>query len=236
MTNDEKYAEIERIVVAFTREYLDRRLLWQLGQIVPGADDHPNVRNVLLKLHEGPEGLRYTMEPQEWLTMALYGAGVRDEDAGEMREIFQSFAEWLFAIPGSYQYEIPDGWANTDMGALWRQALLRTQGDDLVTIAQAAEIAGVTVQAMSQRVTRGITTHVMSTTSIAIVTSSRSGSGALGIAAFTTGESRSTRPHTTAIITTAMRPREGCGATVPGGGVNHSSRPVSLRHVASAST
>ena len=155
MTNDEKYAEIERIVVAFTREYLDRRLLWQLGQIVPGADDHPNVRNVLLKLHEGPEGLRYTMEPQEWLTMALYGAGVRDEDAGEMREICQSFAEWLFAIPGSYQYEIPDGWANTDMGALWWQALLRTQGDDLVTIAQAAEIAGVTVQAMSQRVTRG---------------------------------------------------------------------------------
>ena len=87
--------------------------------------------------------------------MALYGAGVRDEDAGEMREICQSFAEWLFAIPGSYQYEIPDGWANTDMGALWWQALLRTQGDDLVTIAQAAEIAGVTVQAMSQRVTRG---------------------------------------------------------------------------------
>lgn len=155
MTNDEKRAEIERIVVAFTREYIERRLLWQLGQIVPGADDAPGVRDALLKLYEGVEGLRYTMEPQEWLSMALYGAGLAKEDAGEMREVCQAMAEWLFGIPGIYQYSIPDEWAETDMGALWWQALLLTQGDEMITIAAAAELADVTVQAISARIDRG---------------------------------------------------------------------------------
>lgn len=155
MTN-EKYAAIRKIVTDFTREYVQRRLLWQLGQIVPGADDVEPVVSVLHRLYaDEPDALTYTMEPQEWLSMALYGAGLRDEDPSEMREVCQSFAEWLFAIPVSYQYEIPDGWANTDMGALWWQALLRTQGDELITIAEAAEIAGVTVQAISARIDRG---------------------------------------------------------------------------------
>jgi len=33
--------------------------------------------------------------------------------------------------------------------------MIRIQGDELITINDAAKIAGVTVQAMSQRVTRG---------------------------------------------------------------------------------
>ena len=87
--------------------------------------------------------------------MALYGAGLVEEDAGEMREVCQSMAEWLFAIPGINSYEIPDQWADTDMGALWWQALLRSQGDELVTIAMAAKISGRSVQAISSRVDRG---------------------------------------------------------------------------------
>lgn len=156
MTNDEKYAAIRKIVVEFTREYLERRLLWQLGQIVPGADDVEPVVQVVHRLYEDdPDALTYTMEPQEWLSMALYGAGLSDEDPDEMREACQQMAEWLFAVPGIYSYSIPDQWADTDMGALWWQAQLRCEGDELITIAEAAQVAGVTVQAMSQRVTRG---------------------------------------------------------------------------------
>lgn len=156
MTNDEKRASIRKIVVDFTREYIERHLLWQLGQIVPGADDVTSVRTVLLKLYENdPDALRHTMEPQEWMTMALFGAGLNEADPGEMREVCQAMAEWLFAFPGSHRYSIPDEWADTDMGALWWQAQLRCEGDELVTIAEAAQLAGVSVQAMSQRVSRG---------------------------------------------------------------------------------
>ncbi len=156
MTNEEKKAEITRIVREFTREYIERHLLWQLGQIVPGADDIPAVREVLNRLYtEDPDALTYTMEPQEWRTMALYGAGVVDGDAFEMREICQGMAEWLFAFPGSHSYAIPDVWASTEMGVLWWQALLRSEGDALITIAEAATLAGVSVQAISQRIDRG---------------------------------------------------------------------------------
>lgn len=156
MTNDEKRAAVRKIVTEFTREYIERHLLWQLGQIVPGADDVESVVKVVHRLYEDdPAALKYTMEPQEWLSMALFGAGLSDQDPAEMHEVCQQMAEWLFGIPGIYSYTIPDQWADTDMGALWWQALLRAEGDELITITQAAELAGVTVQAISGRIDRG---------------------------------------------------------------------------------
>lgn len=158
MTNEEKREHVARIVKEFTLEYLNRHLLWQLGQIVPGADNPaPNVGEVLRRLHSEPpaEALRFTLEPQEWLQMALYGAGLVEVDAGEIHEVCQGMAESLFAIPGHNAYQIPSQWAETEMGALWWAALIRAQGDELVTIAEAARIAGVSVQAISQRIDRG---------------------------------------------------------------------------------
>ncbi len=156
MTNDQKRAEVERIVREFTMEYLSRHLLWQLGQIVIGADDNEPAMRVIGKLASGDaDALAYTMEPQEWLTMALYGAGVVTADAGEMHEVCQGMAEWLFAIPGINHYEIPQAWADTPMGGLWWQAIIRAEGDDLITLTEAADVAGVTVQAISQRIDRG---------------------------------------------------------------------------------
>ena len=155
MTNDEKRSEVERIVREYTIRYV-QDCLWQLGQIIPGADEIPSVRQVLKVLYEGNvDALSHTMEPQEWLTMALYGAGIIDADAGEMQQICQAMAEWLFALPNHAQYDIPRYWAETDMGALWWQATIRAQGDEMITIAAAAELAGVTVQAISQRISAG---------------------------------------------------------------------------------
>lgn len=156
MTNDEKRAEVERIVREFTTQYIERKLLWQLGQIVPGADDVPAVRAALLQLYAAaPDALQYTMEPQEWRTLALYGAGVIDGDPAEMQEIVQSMAEWFFSLPNWNRYDIPKWWSDTELGALWWQAVIRNQGDELITIAEAADVAGVTVQAISQRIMRG---------------------------------------------------------------------------------
>lgn len=156
MTNDEKRSEVERIVREFTTQYIERRLLWQLGQIVPGADQNDTVRHALVQLYAGtPDALQYTMEPQEWRTLALYGAGVIDGDPAEMQEIAQSMAEWLFSLPTYNSYQIPDFWADTELGALWWAAVIRNRGDELITISEAAKLAGVTVQAISQRIERG---------------------------------------------------------------------------------
>lgn len=145
-------ARVVEIVTQFTQEYLDRHLIWQLGQIIPGADGWVHDK-MPPQLHAGD--LRYTLQPQEWLTMARYGAGLIDADAGEMQEICQSMAEWLFAIPGYYAYSIPAEWAETDMGTLWWAAHIRAMGDELITIAEAADLAGVSVQAISARIDRG---------------------------------------------------------------------------------
>lgn len=157
MTNEEKRAEVVRIVIEFTKEYIEQRLIWQAGQTVPGADQNERLTHAYNRLYSDPpeEAIRYTMEPQQWLEMALFGAGLLDTDRGEMRDVCQSLAEWMFSIPGSYHYEIPGFWADTPMGALWWQAFIRSEGDELVTIAMAAKIAGRSVQAISARVDRG---------------------------------------------------------------------------------
>lgn len=156
MTNDDKRATTITTVAQFAQQYIES-LLWQSGQMAPGADQNEPLRTALMALHQDPgEGLRHTMEGQEWLTMALYGAGILEEDAGYIREICQGLAEWMFARPGGfYSYDIPARWADTPMGQLWWLAVLRTEGDELITLTQAAEIAGVTVQAISQRIVRG---------------------------------------------------------------------------------
>ena len=144
-------AETTKIVRDFVWEFWRERTR-QIGQLVPGADMDVQAK-LPSEAWENP--FPYMMEAQEWLALALYGAGLTDEDPLEMREACQSLAEWLFGIPGSSAYAIPDEWADTAMGALWWAALVRTEGDELITIAQAAEIAGVTVQAISGRIERG---------------------------------------------------------------------------------
>lgn len=123
-----------------------------IGNTVPGA-------SVDLPAEAWADPFRYTMEPQEWLTLARYGAGLApDEDPGEMYEICQSMAEWLFSIPGASSYTIPSEWYDTPMGALWGMAFAKVQGDELITIAQAAELAQISMQAISARIDRGTLT------------------------------------------------------------------------------
>ena len=138
---------IEATVRAFTVAFVESRA-WQLGQIVPGLD-------VTITKAAPLGNLSATMQPQEWLRMAFYGAGLVDADAAEIHDVCQSLAEWLFAIPGESAYSIPDAWADTPMGALWWAALVRAEGDALVTVAEAAALAGVSIKTLSKRIDRG---------------------------------------------------------------------------------
>lgn len=149
MTNEEKNERITQTVAAFAVAYW-QEIVRQAGQMVPGADGKIGMTPITTE-----NVFQMTMEPQEWLTMARYGAGLIDADNGYIYEICQGVAEWLFAVPGSASYTIPDSFSETPFGALWAAAFVRVQGDELITIAEAAEMAGVTVQAISQRIDRG---------------------------------------------------------------------------------
>lgn len=148
--NDE-INEITDVVKKFTAAFIESRI-WQLGQTIPGIEgaifETASPQAIAGDLH-------HTMQPQEWLRMALYGACLADDDAGEIHDICQELAEWLFAAPGEATYSISDDWAETPMGALWWGALVRAEGDELITLAEAAAMAGVSTQAISQRVSRG---------------------------------------------------------------------------------
>lgn len=149
MTDSPQHAKIKTIVENFTRQ-LWQDMTWRLGQMIPGADG-----KVILTGEQFADPLRYMLEPQEWLTMAEYGAGLTEGDPLEILEICQSLAEWLFSIPGESAYEIPAIWYTTELGSLWAAAFIRCQGDELITIAEAAQLAGVTVQAIAARLDRG---------------------------------------------------------------------------------
>lgn len=148
MIENEKSDKVIQIVKEFAAAYWDQ-LRRQVGQFVPGADMNLPIDIWIDNV------LERTMEPQEWLVMAKYGAGLIEADAAYIYEICQGVAEWLFSVPGSSIYTIPDSFSDTPFGALWAAAFIRVQGDDLITITEAAELAGVTVQAISARIDRG---------------------------------------------------------------------------------
>lgn len=144
--------QVEQTVIQFSREFVESRL-WQLGQIKPGLDATPDALALGEALYR-PDALASLMQPNEWLRLALYGAGLCEADAGEMHDVAQSLAEWLFAIPGHGEYAVPDAWADTPMGALWWAALIRAEGDELITLSEAAETTGMSLSSLSQLVSR----------------------------------------------------------------------------------
>jgi|SRR3990167_314649 len=150
MSTDEIIQQITETVKNFASQFY-QDLAWRAGQMIPGMDG-----KMLLTPEQYADPLKYMMEPQEWLTMAKYAVGLLpDADPGEIYEICQALAEWMFSIPGESAYEIPAAWYATPVGALWATAFVKVQGDELISIAEAAEMAGVSVQAVSQRIDRG---------------------------------------------------------------------------------
>jgi len=163
MTNDEtrqKEAYARETVANFAQALWESRS-WQLSRMLAGADVNLLLMDKGARVPFREEWLTMGMEPQEWLFMARAGLGLVEpasENRAYVREIVQSLAEWLFAIPGEASYEIPLAWYETPMGALWAAALIWVEGDELITLKEAAELARVSVQAISTRVSRGTLT------------------------------------------------------------------------------
>lgn len=154
MTTDEKLQQITQTIIEFTQQYF-HDLTWRAGQLIPGLDG--KIADATpAEAHADP--LKYMMEPQEWLVMAKAAVGLvenNEDNRGYVYEICQGLAEWLFSIPGMSAYEIPKIWQEHPVGALWWSAFIWSQNDELITIAEAAKLAGVSVQAISQRIDRG---------------------------------------------------------------------------------
>jgi len=75
---------------------------------------------------------------------------------GVIQEGIQDLMERLFCPPGLYTtYDIPSRFWEHPLGQMVARALLWIRGDELITMTEAAEIRGVTVQAISQAVRVG---------------------------------------------------------------------------------
>ena len=143
-------AQVTDIVTQFATDVARHRLA-TLESIAPGM--HACGESLLTKM--AMTGIAGTDAPATWLSMALYGQNLIDADSAVMQSIADSIGMMLFAIPGQDTYHVPDAWADTRMGTLWWSAVIRAQGDALITLAEASRISGMSLTALHGRITRG---------------------------------------------------------------------------------
>jgi len=93
-----------------------------------------------------------TMLAEKIAIIARYAAG-EELDRMIVADSIQSVMERLFAI-GTF-YEIPRSFWETPFGWMALHAQLRVQGDELMTISEAAEVAGKSVKYISDLARRG---------------------------------------------------------------------------------
>jgi len=143
----ERYEETVR---RFIREYANRRT-WEIEQAFLGiqvgmiTDELAFGSALADQLAEIARAADGQMEHTEngWTEGVLY-EGVQD------------LMERLFCPPGlGTAYDIPARFWETDLGQMVARAMLWMRGDELITIREAAELRGVSVQAISQAIAAG---------------------------------------------------------------------------------
>jgi hypothetical protein len=93
--------------------------------------------------------------PYDWLLVAQYGAGEVDADPAYIVTACQEMARWLFQPPGAGHYSIPEWWYDTEIGRLWSAAYVRASGNQLISISEAADMLGRSMQAVDGYIYRG---------------------------------------------------------------------------------
>ena len=106
------------------------------------------------------DDLRRTMLAESLSMIAHAAAGDFDREnemlVGEIYEHIQDLMEYLFAPPGlSMAYSIPNSFWESPLGSMVARAQVWLRGDELITLKEAAEIRGITIQAISQAVKAG---------------------------------------------------------------------------------
>lgn len=107
-----------------------------------------------------PDDLQRTILAETLATIARAAAGEFDRDneslAGEVYECLQGLMETLFSTPGlGGSYLIPDTFYDSPLGQMVGRAWLWLRHDELITIAEAAKLKNVSVQAISQAINDG---------------------------------------------------------------------------------
>lgn len=144
--------QVTDIVNHFTTELVHTRLA-ALDSISPGFRSCEAAETLVTQL--AMCGTAGTTAPADWLTLALYGQRLIDADPPAMLAIADSLGRLLFAIPGQETYHVSPAWADTRMGALWWSAVIRAEGDALITLAEASRISGMSLTALNGRIVRG---------------------------------------------------------------------------------
>lgn len=100
-----------------------------------------------------------TFLAEEIALIARAAAGEIDREnedlAGELNETIQSTLELLFSSPLITGYQIPDEFWYSEFGQIVARAIVWLRQDQLITVTEAAELRGVSVQAISNAVRDG---------------------------------------------------------------------------------
>ncbi len=76
-------------------------------------------------------------------------------DADEVRGYVQTICEALFSRVGEAAYDVPEDWWSSPLGRVCSSALAVTEGEDLISIADAARELDVPLATLWARVRRG---------------------------------------------------------------------------------
>jgi len=140
----EQYAETIREALA----QVYHRAQWNMQEHF-GLYDLPQIHG---------EGLLLTPVAETFAEIARAAAGARQHEEfgdGVLQECIQTIMELLFASPLLSTYDVPDVFWQSPLGAMVARAMIWLRQDELITLNQAAEIAGISVPAISQAVDAG---------------------------------------------------------------------------------
>jgi hypothetical protein len=141
-------AEYREVVLRWLQAYWrDRMFEWQNNfGMMPDIEDMPARSEDYLRL----------MVADSISQMARAAAGETEGlERGIVYEGVQSLVERLFCPPGAAGYSIPPEFWESDFGWMVLRAFLWSQGDELMTISEAAEVAGKSVKYISDLARRG---------------------------------------------------------------------------------
>lgn len=144
--------QYQETIQQFVTEYFARRR-WEIEQAFLGVQI-PHLR---------PEAIYQSALADQLTEIARAANGEMSDDEwtrGVVYEGIQDLMERLFAPPGlTGAYDIPERFWDTPLGQMVGRAFIWVKGDELITLTAAAEIRGVSVQAISQAVRKGRLRH-----------------------------------------------------------------------------
>jgi len=100
--------------------------------------------------------LQLAAESEAWLALFRYGAGEPTLDDHLAQHWCAELLRLLTFVPSTTRHaNVPPIWFFTQVGQLWSAAWLRCHAAELLTVSEAAKLAGVSVSTVSHQIARG---------------------------------------------------------------------------------